>query len=98
MQGLFIRTVADLSPFRQNTLDLLVRTRDNMYAYQLPNTPRGRGTGVGSRFDRPDIATHKNGHIPGAYVFLADKLNVCRLYHRIGSFYRTYKALRFDHT
>src|SRR6187402_536038 len=97
LKGLFIRAVPGFAAFRNNALYFIMRSRDNVNTYQLANAPRGSSTGVGSSFHRTDVPAHEYRDVSGADIFLADKLDICGLHHRIRCFNSTYKALRFDH-
>jgi hypothetical protein len=69
-----------------------------MDADQFADPASRRCPRIGSRFDRTDIATNKYRYVPGADVFLADKLDVSGLDHSIRSFDSTDKALSLDHS
>jgi len=77
LKGLFIRAVTRLAAFRDDALDFIVRSWDNVYAYQLADASRGSSTRIGGSFHRTDVTTHENRDVSGADVFLADKLDIC---------------------
>jgi hypothetical protein len=72
LKGLFIGAQSGASIHGQHTFDFSMRPRNYVYADQLSDSARGRRTSICRRFDRTDIAAHKDRHIAGADVLLSE--------------------------
>src|SRR5688572_307897 len=94
----FIRRETCLAALRYHALYFVMRTRDDVNAYKFANPASRSSTSVGCRLHSTDVAAHKDRDVPGADVFLADKLNICSLYHCIRCFDSPDKTFCLDHS
>jgi hypothetical protein len=72
LKSLFIGAQSGASIHGQHTFDFSMRSRNHVYADQLSDSARCCRTCIGRRFNRANIAAHKDRHIAGADVLLSE--------------------------
>jgi hypothetical protein len=80
--GYLLGTLSDW----KNVFQIRVRSRNDVYADQLTDTPGRSGSCIRGGFHGRYIAANKSGHIARPYFLPTDKSNLCGLYHRIRGF------------
>ena len=84
-------------PDREDLVEVVGRTRDDVDADQLADAARGGGAGVGRGLHGADVAADDRGDQAGIDLLPADEDDVRGLHHRVGRFDHADQAARFDH-
>jgi hypothetical protein len=69
-----------------------------MDADQFTNSSCRSRTGVSGCFNGAYVATHKNGYVAGADVFLAEQLHIGCFDHCIGGLYCANESFGLNHS
>jgi hypothetical protein len=98
LQRLLVRTQTSATVDRQDTLDFGMWPRDHVHADQLTNAPGRSRARVSRRFDRTNVAAHKDRHVAGADVLLPEQLYIRCFDHGIGGLNCTHESFGLNHS
>jgi hypothetical protein len=84
--------------YGQSFIDGRVRARNDVNADQLTDTAGRSGTGVGRGLYGGDVAADDRGDESGPDLFIADKLYIRSLDHRVGGLDHCNEAFALDHS
>src|SRR5262245_49861178 len=83
---------------RQNVFEVRMRPRNDMDADELTDPAGSRSSGVSRRLHGRNVTANHCRNVAGPDLFPAHEIDLCGLYHRVGSLNHRYKAARFDHS
>src|SRR5271157_686982 len=92
----FARNMASL--LWQNRVEVVVRARDDVHAYDFAHRTSGGGTGIHCRLHAGHIARNESGAQAAAHFLPTLELNFGGLQHGIRGAYQSGQALGFNHS
>jgi hypothetical protein len=98
LQRPLIRAQTSAPVHRQHTLNLSMRSGNNVNTNQLAHPSCCCGTGVGCRLYRANVSANENRDIARTNVFFSQQLNICSFHHRVSGFDGANKTFGFHHS